>query len=363
LIPFNDLSRKSSSELSKEIQVIEEVLKSGHYLKGKFTKEFEDILSKRIGTPFTLALGNGTDSLQVAFQSLGLKAGDLVAVTANSGGYATTAAKILGLEVGLVDVEESNHQMSPDSLLEFLELFPMTRAVVVTHLYGQIGEITEIQKICQSNNIYLVEDCAQSFGAKCKGIEAGGFGDASTFSFYPTKNLGSSGDAGAVAFKQKNHFELAKKLSQYGWSTRYSVDVKNGMNSRMDEIQAALLILREKNVDQENLIRRKIIDKYKKAASENVRVIGAGDTSFVGHLAVVVSNSRNQDLIHFSSKKIDTAIHYPILDSEQFAWRDSFVHSDIKVSEKISKQIYSIPCFPTLTDLEINKICKALGEL
>ena len=248
-IPLNDLSRRPQHQIELENRIVTEVINSGHYLKGPSTELLESVIGGRIDKK-VLGIANGTDAIKLAFLGLGLNQGDLVATVANAGGYSTTAAKSIGLEVGLIDVDFADHQMSIESLLAFINKFPETKAIVATHLYGQIGRIDQIAEICKKKNILLIEDCAQSFGAALSNSFAGSFGDAATFSFYPTKNLGSIGDAGAVSFKENSTYELAKKISQYGWGKRYEVEFKQGLNSRIDEIQAAILVSREKTVDE-----------------------------------------------------------------------------------------------------------------
>lgn len=363
MIPLNDLSRKSTNQISQELEALEVVMRSGHYLKGNFTREFESVLGERIRKPYVLGLGNGTDALKIAMQGLGLRQGDLVAVAPNAGGYSTTAAKALSLEVGLVDVDEEFHQISPVSLEKFLKSFPKTRAVVLTHLYGKMGNVQEIKSICQKFEVFLIEDCAQSFGAELNGFQAGSIGDAATFSFYPTKNLGAAGDAGAVAFSSKNHYEAAAQLSQYGWRTRYLIELNGGSNSRMDEIQAALLLLGEKSIEVKNRQRREIVTKYLNSASKNVKIIGSNDVSFVGHLAVVVSDRRENDLTLFKQNEVETTVHYPVLDSDQPAWRGTFVSEEIPQAKVLVNQIYTVPCFPELYEDEIEIICKTLANL
>ncbi len=362
-IPLNDLSRVSDSQVENELNLVKRVLQSGHYLKSTFTLEFTNLIGNKIGIPHVLAVGNGTDALRIAMSSLGLQAGDLIATVPNAGGYATGVAKSLGLRVGMVDVDATNLQMSPESLSEFIELYPEVKAVVLTHLYGQIGFATEIASICHKNKIFLIEDCAQSFGAKKDGVSAGAFGDVSTFSFYPTKNLGAAGDGGAVAFKDKKHFEIGTSLSQYGWSERYKVELSNGLNTRMDEIQAAILVSRLKKLDDENRIRRRNIQRFKQNSPANMVVLGSSDESFIGHLAVVISESKVDHIEYLNNQGIETGVHYPILDFEQPAWIDEILPSKTPVANYFVKRIFTLPNFPGLRENEIQFICECLSSL
>lgn len=362
-VPLNDLSRVDPGQLKIEIGLVEEILRRGVYLKSDFTKQFEDSISQRVGKQHTLAVGNGTDALRLAFAGLGLKRGDLILTTPNAGGYATSAARSLELNVGFVDINETDHQMSVDSLLDFLNQNPKVKAVVATHLYGQVGDIEQISEICSSRNVLVIEDCAQSYGAKKSGLSAGHFGDAATFSFYPTKNLGAAGDAGAVSFKSRENFERATSISQYGWVGRYSIENDCGFNSRIDEIQAAILLKRSELLDTQNLKRREIIKDYRDNLKNNRLIIGNDDESFVGHLAVLVLPNREIDRRCLESAGISCGIHYPILDFHQTAWTGSFIDSSCPVAETTSKKILTIPCYPTLRKDEIEHICNNLNLL
>jgi dTDP-4-amino-4,6-dideoxygalactose transaminase len=362
-IPLNDLSRVDPEQLKIELGLVEEILRRGVYLKSDFTKQFEESISQRVGKQYTLAVGNGTDALRLAFAGLGLKRGDLILTTPNAGGYATSAAKSLDLNVGFVDINESDHQMSVDSLLNFLDRNPKVKAIVVTHLYGQMGDIEQISEICSSRNILVIEDCAQSYGAKKSGFSAGYFGDAATFSFYPTKNLGAAGDAGAVSFRSKSNFDCATSISQYGWVDRYSIENKNGFNSRIDEIQAAILLNRSELLDIQNVKRREIVKIYRENLKNFRLIIGSDEESFVGHLAVLVLPKREIDRRLLESAGISCGIHYPILDFHQTAWTENLIDSSCPVAEVTSKQILTIPCYPTLTENEIAYICNNLSLL
>ena len=362
-IPLNDLSRSVISDLALEIDLIKKVLESGTYLKSGMTKQLENTLAERIPGKRTLGVANGTDSLMLAYLGLGLKSGDRILTTPNAGGYAAAAAFSLGLTVGLVDIELSTSQMSPESLKEFLSHDSNVKAVVATHLYGQIGSIEEVVDICARNDIPVIEDCAQSFGARKFGKEAGAFGRVATFSFYPTKNLGAVGDAGAVAFSEEVEFNRAKVLAQYGWSERYKITEVGGINSRIDEIQAAILVAREKSVDASNSRRREIVAQYNESLNSPRFIFGMSDESFVAHLAVMYTEDRDSDIEKFTNAGIDTGIHYPILDHQQPAWKGKFKYFDLSNSEKIVESILTLPCFPSMTESEVNQVCKNLRIL
>jgi dTDP-4-amino-4,6-dideoxygalactose transaminase len=362
-IPLNDLARGNIFDAREELNLIAQVLRSGNYLKSRFTVQFESLISIRTQGKKVIGVANGTDALTLAYLGLGLKQGDLILTTPNSGGYATTAAFLLGLNVGLIDIDPISAQMSPESLKVFLEIDTNVKAVVLTHLYGQIGEVEQIIEICQRHGIPVIEDCAQSFGAGKLAKKAGSFGDVATFSFYPTKNLGAIGDAGAVAFKDETAYKLASVLAQYGWKDRYIISENRGFNSRIDEIQAAVLIFREKFVDLNNDRRRRIVSIYNDNCSLPRFIIGESNESFVGHLAILVTPNRKSDQQKLNSLRIDTGIHYPVLDHKQPAWIGKFKYFDLSNSEKMADSILTLPCFPGMTEKEIDRVAGALQEL
>ena len=362
MIPLNDLSRIDSVTLASEIEVVSKVIASGNYMMGPCTSTLEQEISKYTQGAGTVTVGNGTDALILAMQALGVQQGDLVATVPNAGGYATTAAIKIGAKPILVDIDPVTLQMSTDSLRHVVSNNKLS-AVVATHLYGLMVDIETIRTICDEAGVLLIEDCAQAFGAKLNGRSVGSWGDAATFSFYPTKNLGAFGDGGAISFKELSHLSRARQLAQYGWSTRYKVTMLGGVNSRIDEIQAAVLLLRLRNLDEENIERRKIIKRYMDSLSEKRKIVFLDDESFVGHLAVLVTDSRDKDQAALMAAGISTGIHYPILDNYQPAWKSIFENQITPVAVTYSQKIMTLPCFPRMTENEIQLVCETLSEL
>ena len=363
LIPLNDLSRWTSAERDAIQSAIVDVVKSGNFIGGPQTRLLEQKLGKLVHGHHIVCVGNGTDALILSLLALGVGNGDLVATVANAGGYATNAILQTGATPILIDVEIETAQMSSSDLSKKISGVPQVKAVVVTHLYGLMADMNAIVDIAADHGVFLIEDCAQSIGAKLNGIPAGAFGDASTFSFYPTKNLGCLGDAGAVAMKSYVHAELLRSLAQYGWTSRYLVDYSFGMNSRIDEIQAAVLNVRFESLEGRNRVRREIIRQFQSSLKSPRRMIFSDGGSFVGHLAVLISPERERDQKRLSEAGIQTAVHFPLLDHQQSAWRNHFIGVSLPNSEILSEKILTIPCFPLLTDDEILRLCKALSEL
>ena len=364
-IPLNDLSRISPDEVAELTDMFEQICTSGSYLKGTYTSQLESDLSARFANRPTIAVANGTDALTLAVASLQLAPSSRIAVVPNAGGYSSIAVRRLELSTVFVDIDLHTAQMSPDSLRNVLEIDSTIGAVIVTHLYGLCGEIEKISALCKHFDIPLIEDCAQSIGAVVSGQPVGTFGDIATLSFYPTKNLGGLGDGGAVVCRDSGIAELVRELAQYGWSSRYVIASLNGFNSRIDEIQAAILSARLPKLDLLNSVRTKIIQRYSQALSEPRHLFFSRDRNFVGHLAILVTPTRDADASFLQSKNISTGIHYPLLDTEQPAWvpEDIQWQNLIPYARQLNEQILTLPCFPTMTEEEIAHICQTLSQL
>lgn len=362
-VPLNDLSRTDDALRSSIVHDVESIVRSGTFFRGKFTTEFESAMSSRFGGRPAACVGNGTDALYLALAALVVGAGDRVATVANAGGYSTNAILRCGARPTFVDIDPITAQMAPTSLVDVLRGDRTIRAVIATHLYGLVGEISAIRETCDEFGVSLIEDCAQSFGALSGASPAGTFGDLATFSFYPTKNLGAYGDAGAVVSSTTQLDARVRSLAQYGWSARYDIAIPGGVNSRIDEIQAAILLRGLQRVDDQNHRRREIALRYRDALSDARRLIGADDDTFVAHLAVMVTESRDADIAALEQAGVGTGIHYPIADHRQTAWRDIGVDAAVPITEDLQRQILTLPCFPTMTDLEVDHVVSALAAL
>jgi dTDP-4-amino-4,6-dideoxygalactose transaminase len=229
--------------------------------------------------------------------------------------------------------------------------------VVVTHLYGRLANVEALADACRSASVPLVEDCAQAAGA-VRGSHAGTFGDAGTFSFYPTKNLGALGDAGAIVTNDATVAAQVRRLRQYGWGEKYVVEGLGGVNSRLDEIQAALLRHRLRGLDAANERRRAIVERYGDALLASVgRIPRARDRSYVAHLAVVVCRDRAALAATLRAAGIETAVHYPVPDHHQPALRRDV---RLPVTEELAGSVLTLPCFPELAEAEVERVCAAL---
>jgi dTDP-4-amino-4,6-dideoxygalactose transaminase len=361
IVPLNDLSRLSQAEVASILNLTESILQEGAYLKGDWTKQLEQQLSSNL-SKYVTCVGNGTDALNLAMMLIGAKDKKVVTV-ANAGGYSTGAILRAGGRPLFVDVDASTGQMDMNDLESVLNQNSHIAAVVVTHLYGQLADIERARDLCDEYKVLMIEDCAQGLGCKLNGLEAGSWGDLSTLSFYPTKNLGAIGDGGAIGVKDPNMFELAKSLSQYGWGKRYEIQNELGFNTRIDEIQAAVILSRLTSFDSENETRRAIVNRYSTAIQGERYFLSTGDERYVGHLAVLVTNTREKDENALNSRGVSTGVHYPILDIDQAAWKSHFSETNLPISKQLVSRILTIPCFPSMTEDEIVKVMNALSEL
>lgn len=367
-IPFNDLGRVFSRFQDPLEDAILTASRSGWWLNGKQGSKFAEEFANFVGVKHCLNVANGTDALELALRALSILRGPIaseVITVANAGGYTSTACRQVGLVPVYVDVEASSHLLDIDAAVA--ELNAQTLVVVATHLYGGAVDIRALRAKMNAagfSGVPILEDCAQAHGASVNGALTGSMGEVATFSFYPTKNLGAMGDGGAVVTSDDNIASTIKKLQQYGWSSKYAIGLPGGRNSRMDELQAAVLTVLLPHLPSLNAERLAIRKKYSEAMPSSVNMVDGGDGA-VAHLVVIESDDRDGLRAHLSNNGIATDIHYPILDGAQAGWRNLPMRTakgGIITSEKITKRIVSLPCFPGLTEKETDRVCAALSD-
>src|SRR5262245_2447465 len=361
-IPVSDPGRAAAVQRTELRQVLDGVLASGRYVMGRQHDAFEDELATFLGVGHCLGVASGTDALELSLLGVGCEAGDEVVVAANAGGYSSAAARKLGLRVRFGDVDPVTLSLSAASLEPALT--DVTKAVVVTHLYGLVAEIEAIAVLCADRGIALIEDCAQAAGARRNGRRAGAFGDAAAFSFYPTKNLAALGDGGAVATSSDEIAERVRRLRQYGWGRKYEVTIPGGGNSRLDELQAAILRVRLAHLDEANAARRSIVRRYAEALPDEVgRFVARDAEDYVAHLAVLAADEPLRVAAALNRAEVATEVHYPTPDHRQPAWRDDYPDMRLPVTEHACDHVLTLPCFPELTDEEIDRVCEVLRGL
>ena len=354
-IPFNDLRR--AVDAREEVAVaVERVARSGRYLLGEETACLERELADYLGVAEVVAVASGTDALELALRVLALPEEEVL-TAANAGAYATVAARRCGLRVRFVDVDDGDLLLSPEAVESALT--DATSVVVVTHLYGKMARVEEIRELCHARGVCVLEDCAQAAGARTAGIRAGAVGDAAAFSFYPTKNLGALGDAGAVATSDGSLARRIRRLRQYGWESKYEIVEAHGGNSRPDEMQAAVLRARLPRLEQANRRRRAIARRYADAvAGTELRMVHEDGEDYVAHLAVIRTRRRQWLERELAARGVGTAIHYPRPDHRQAAL--GAADQMLPVTERACEEVLSLPCFPELSDDEVDGVCAAL---
>lgn len=366
-VPSNDLKRRYASQRDTLLSDIAGLIDSGIYIGGQPVRAFEEEFAAYCGAPFCVALANGTDALEFALRACGVAEGDEVVCIANAGGYATVAALAVGATPVYAQIEGDNCQLALETLPAAFS--DRTRAIIVTHLYGVMNDVEAVRAIAAKAgrpDIAIIEDCAQAHGAAIRGKRAGSLGDVASFSFYPTKNLGALGDAGAVTCRDKDVADRLTTLRQYGWSTKYVVDTAGGHNSRLDPLQALVLSRQLALLDEANLRRRAICERYVAALPRGWKLARGTGESFVGHLAVAIApdpQARENLRAHLQARGIGTDVHYPILDCDQRAWRGSGrCAGDQETGRLRTRTILSLPCFPELTEAEIAEVEGALHD-
>jgi dTDP-4-amino-4,6-dideoxygalactose transaminase len=360
-IPVADLSRRTQKYRGVIDEAIGRVLDRSNFVLGREVESFEKSFAEYIGTKFCVGVANGTDAIELSLKALGVTAEDRVATVANAGNYASNAICAIGAKPLYLDVEFATRNVSVNEIQRAIRMG--VKAIVVTHLYGMaVSEIEEISRLCAEAGVGLLEDCAQAHGAEINGRKVGAFGDLASFSFYPTKNLGALGDGGAVTTSNAALANTLKNLRIYGWTSKYQVSITGGRNSRLDEMQASILNALLPSLDDDNQHRRDIALSLKSQISNtDLQLPTFESNEYVGHLFVLSTPNRDAVRTQLTSMGIDTAIHYPIADHKQPINQNQYKQVELPATESLCDEVFSIPCFPELTQIEINRIISAVN--
>lgn len=377
MIKFLDLQAINTQYANELKQVAAEVIDSGWYLLGERVKTFENELAAYIGVKQAIGVANGLDALRLilkAYIELGImKEGDEVIVPANT--YIATILPITDNRLKPVLVEPDIYTYNLDISLVEKHITERTRAILVVHLYGQVCWSQDLEQIANKYSLKLIEDNAQAIGAEWNGRKTGTLGDAAGFSFYPGKNLGALGDAGAVTTNDDNLAEVVRALGNYGSKQKY-INNYQGLNSRLDEIQASFLNVKLKFLDAENQIRREIAQYYcdniknkdiilpnQSFSHHPERSRGAiiQSLNHVWHLFVIRHPKRDELQKYLSEKGIQTLIHYPIPPHQQKAYSE-YNHLSFPITETIHKQVLSLPISPVMEHHEVTKIVDVINQ-
>ena len=360
-VPFLDLARNVSSHRAELDAAIECVLRSGRFVLGEEVQRFEDEFASFCGTKYAIGVASGTDAITVALQAVGVGPGDDVVTVANTCVPTIVGIEATGARPVLVDVDPDTFTLDPDKLEAALT--ERTRAIVPVHLYGQCADLEPILALARARGLRVVEDCAQAHGAEYRGRCAGSIGEAGAFSFYPTKNLGALGDAGAVTTNDAEVAERARLLRNYGERARFE-HVVRGRNSRLDTLQAAVLRAKLPHLAAWNERRRELAARYTKSlAVTPVRPpIEADGRRHVYHLYVVRTPRREVFRAKLDERGVGTAVHYPTPIHLQPAYRDlAPAEQSLEVTERLAREIVSLPLHPELEDADVAYVSDALG--
>jgi aminotransferase EvaB len=362
-VPLNDLKRQYLAMADELDAAARAVMAGGWYVMGREHNAFETEFAAYCGRRHAVAVGNGTDALEIALRAAGCQEGDEVLMVANAGGYAAAACLLVGAVPVFADIDAETLTLSPDSLAEAVG--PRVKAAVITHLYGKLADMAGVRAALAGRDIVIIEDCAQAHGAMRDGRRAGAFGDLATFSFYPTKNLGAIGDGGAIVTDSDELAQKARLLRQYGWTEKYRAEMPFGRNSRLDELQAAVLRRKLPRLDAWNQRRREIVARYRDAAGNGaLTIVHRPGPDYVAHLCVARHPDRQHVIRHFQQHGVETAIHYPIPDHLQPALdRRPWRAVPLPNTEAAVNEIFTLPSFAELTDDEVEHVSTAIRSL
>jgi dTDP-4-amino-4,6-dideoxygalactose transaminase len=366
MIPFFDLKKQYESIKAEIDGATRRVYASGWFILGPETEAFEQEFADYIGVKYGVGVNSGTDALHLAIRALGIGKGDEVITVPNTAVATVAAIEMAGATPVLCDVRADSMNMDADSFAAAIT--SKTRAVIPVHLFGQAAELDAIIGIARQYRLAVIEDCAQAHGATYQGQKVGSLGDIACFSFYPTKNLGAYGDGGAVVTNDARLAERVKLLRQYGWRARYESEI-SGVNTRLDELQAALLRVKLKYLPAWTQARRERASLYTELLP-NKRVHPPSEMTYgahVYHLYVVQCDesagaSRDYLALFLKEREIGTAIHYPTPIHSQSAYQARAPIGSLPVAEKLAREILSLPLYPELALADIRAVAAALRE-
>lgn len=359
-VPFLDLNAHHRPHMGEFRKAIDEVIESNAFAGGKYVKQFEDDFAQYCNSKYAIGVGNGTEAVWAALLGVGVGQGDEV-VTVSSTFMATVEAITrCGAKPIFIDVSESTYTMDP-SLLE-AAITERTKAIVPVHIFGQTADMDPILEIARKHGIAVVEDAAQAQGAKYRGRTAGSIGDAAGFSFYPGKNLGAFGEAGAVTTNREDVTDYVQLLRDHGQRKKYD-HVMDGWNARMDGIQGAVLSIKLKHLNQSNELRRRHAATYGRLLA-GLPVITPAVPDYaepVFHVYALRVENRDQVLVDMADQGVACGIHYPVPVHLQKAYEHlGWKSGTLPVSERIADEFLSLPMFPELSVEQLEQVAAAL---
>lgn len=364
MIPFLDL-KQINNQYQKELkEACARVIDSGWYIQGKELESFEKMFAEYCGVQYAVGVANGLDALILvlrAWKELGkLQDGDEVIVQANTYIASILAITNNNLVPVLVEPDENTFNLASETLDQYITA--KTKAILPVHLYGQISDMKGIMAVAEKYNLLVLEDSAQAHGAELEGKRTGNWGHAAGFSFYPGKNLGALGDAGMVTTNDAELYQVLKALSNYGSHKKYQNEYQ-GTNSRLDEIQAAMLSVKLKYLPRETQVRQSIASKYLTDIDNPLVTLPQNKVvaEHVWHLFVIKTQHRDALIRHLADAGIATLVHYPIPPHKQIAYKE-FNHLSLPITEKIHEQVLSLPISPVMTNDEVESVIEAVNR-
>lgn len=359
-IPFNELRSGYLAQQEEIDGAVRRVLASGWYILGQETAAFEQEFAAYCGAAGCVGVNSGTDALYLALRACGVGPGDEVITVAHTAVATVAAIRMTGATPVLVDIDPATYTMAPSALAAAMT--PATRAVIPVHLYGHPADMDAIRTIARK--CFVIEDCAQAHGAQYKGRPVGTFGDLACYSFYPTKNLGALGDGGAVTSNDPELLDKVRLLREYGWTPqeRYVSHVE-GVNSRLDELQSAILRVRLRHLDANNAARRRLATLYDELLPAAVkRPVAQPGNHHVYHLYVIQHAGRDGLRARLAEQGIGAGIHYPVPVHLQPAYQSGQVRCHaLPVTERAAGEVLSLPMYPTLTETQVRAVADAVA--
>lgn len=359
MIPVVDLRAEYTAVKDEIDAAVQRVLESGWYILGKEVAAFEEEFAAWCGVSGAVGVGNGTDALHIALRACGVGPGDEVITVAHTAVATAAAIALTGATPVFVDIEPTTYTLDPVRLAAAIT--PRTKAIIPVHLYGHPADLGGILPIARAAGLWVIEDCAQAHGAEWQGQKVGSFGDLACYSFYPTKNLGALGDGGAIAGNDPALLERARLLREYGWQphNRYISEIE-GMNSRLDEMQAAILRVKLAHLDGWNDHRRRLAEVYAAHLPASViQPVERPGCRHVYHLYVVRSADRDALREKLRTAGVGTGIHYPVPVHRQAAYAHLSPVS-LPATEQAAAEILSLPMHSTLTEAQIEQVCATI---
>jgi dTDP-4-amino-4,6-dideoxygalactose transaminase len=362
VIPFSDL-RQQYLSLKDEIDAsIQRVLNSGWFILGSEVQAFEEEFAAYVGAEHAVGVGSGTEALHLALLACGVGPGDEVITVSHTAVATAAAIELAGARPVFVDIDARAYTMDPTQVEG--KIGPATRAILPVHLYGQTADMDAILSLAREHGVRMVEDAAQAHGAEYRGQKAGSMGDVGCFSFYPTKNLGAFGDAGLVATSDPSIAERLKLLRQYGWAERYVSSIR-GTNSRLDELQAAMLRVKLHKLEEWNGLRRKHAALYD-SLLQDVGVVTPMQMEYgkhCYHIYAIRSQHRDQLREFLRKRGVGALVHYPVPVHLQEAYRDlGYGEGTLPVTEQVSAEVLTLPVAPEVTEEQIREVCALVRE-